>query len=74
MAKYTVLFYEEDDGPDVGYSATVAEIPSCFAAGKTKEETKRKIVDAIRESLAFHHKDDKEYFPAFVQAYEVEVD
>ena len=44
--KYTVVFEKAPRS----YSAYVPDLPGCIAAGKTLEETKREI----REAIAFH--------------------
>ena len=48
--KYTVLIYQEDD-PQDGFWARVAELPGCFTSGATTEEVIQNVRDAIEVYL-----------------------
>ena len=57
MTHYSVIVAIEKDAEDEGYVAYSPTLPGCFSNGKTVEEAKRNIRDAIRlhiESLLAH--------------------
>ena len=43
--RYTLEIIPEEDG--IGYYAVVPSLPGCFSQGKTIEETKKNIKEAI---------------------------
>lgn len=43
--RYTVEIFPEEDG--VGYYVTVPSLPGCFSQGRTIEQAKRNIQEAI---------------------------
>jgi len=57
MKYYTFQIVIEKEAEDEGYAAYSPTLPGCFSNGKTIEEAKRNIRDAIRqhiESLEAH--------------------
>ena len=57
MKYYTFEIVIEKEAEDDGYAAYSPTLPGCFSNGKTIEEAKRNIRDAIRqhiESLQAH--------------------
>ena len=57
MTHYSVIVAIEKEAEDEGYAAYSPTLPGCFSNGKTVEEAKRNIRDAIRlhiESLLAH--------------------
>jgi predicted RNase H-like HicB family nuclease len=57
MKYYTFEIVIEKEAEDEGYAAYSPTLPGCFSNGKTIEEAKRNIRDAIRqhiESLEAH--------------------
>ena len=57
MKYYTFEIVIEKEAEDDGYAAYSPTLPGCFSNGKTIEEAKRNIRDAIRqhiESLEAH--------------------
>jgi predicted RNase H-like HicB family nuclease len=57
MKYYTFEIVMEKEAEDDGYAAYSPTLPGCFSNGKTVEEAKRNIRDAIRqhiESLEAH--------------------
>jgi len=57
MKYYTFEIVIEKEAEDEGYAAYSPTLPGCFSNGKTIEEAKRNIRDAIRqhiESLQAH--------------------
>ena len=57
MTHYSVIVAIEKETEDEGYAAYSPTLPRCFSNGKTVEEAKRNIRDAIRlhiESLLAH--------------------
>jgi predicted RNase H-like HicB family nuclease len=57
MTYYTFEIVIEKEAEDDGYSAYSPTLPGCFSNGKTIEEAKRNIREAIRqhiESLRAH--------------------
>ncbi len=57
MTYYTFEIVIEKEAEDDGYSAYSPTLPGCFSNGKTVEEAKRNIREAIRqhiESLQAH--------------------
>ena len=57
MRHYSVIVAIEKEAEDEGYAAYSPALPGCFSNGKTVEEAKRNIRDAIRlhiESLLAH--------------------
>ena len=57
MTHYSVIVAIEKETEDEGYAAYSPTLPGCFSNGKTVEEAKRNIRDAIRlhiESLLAH--------------------
>lgn len=57
MKYYTFQIVIEKEAEDEGYTAYSPTLPACFSNGKTIEEAKRSIRDAIRqhiESLEAH--------------------
>ncbi len=43
--RYTIEIIPEEDG--IGYYAVVPSLPGCFSQGKTTEEAKKNIKEAI---------------------------
>ncbi len=57
MTHYSVIVAIEKEAEDESYAAYSPTLPGCFSNGKTVEEAKRNIRDAIRlhiESLLAH--------------------
>jgi predicted RNase H-like HicB family nuclease len=57
VTHYSVIVAIEKEAEDEGYAAYSPTLPGCFSNGKTAEEAKRNIRDAIRlhiESLLAH--------------------
>ncbi|MBI3106126.1 MAG: type II toxin-antitoxin system HicB family antitoxin [Candidatus Rokubacteria bacterium] len=57
VTHYSVIVAIEKEAEDEGYAAYSPTLPGCFSNGKTVEEAKRNIRDAIRlhiESLLAH--------------------
>ena len=57
MTHYSVIVAIEKEAEDEGYAAYSPTLPGCFSNGKTVEEAKQNIRDAIRlhiESLLAH--------------------
>ena len=57
MTHYSVIVAIEKEAEDEGYAAYSPTLPGCFSNGRTVEEAKRNIRDAIRlhiESLLAH--------------------
>jgi len=57
VTHYSVIVAIEKETEDEGYAAYSPTLPGCFSNGKTVEEAKRNIRDAIRlhiESLLAH--------------------
>ena len=52
MKFYTFEIVVEKEADDQGYSAYSPTLPGCFSNGKTIEETKRNIRDAIQQHIA----------------------
>jgi predicted RNase H-like HicB family nuclease len=52
MRFYSFQIVIEKESEDEGYFAYSPTIPGCFSNGKTIEETKRNIRDAIEQHLA----------------------
>lgn len=58
MTYYTFEIVVEKESEDVGYLAYSPTLPGCFSNGKTIEEAKRNIREAIQQhlqSLLAHH-------------------
>lgn len=58
MTYYTFEIVVEKEAEDAGYLAYSPTLPCCFSNGKTIEETKRNIREAIQQhlqSLLAHH-------------------
>jgi predicted RNase H-like HicB family nuclease len=58
MTYYTFEIVVEKETDDVGYLAYSPTLPGCFSNGKTIEEAKRNIREAIQQhlqSLLAHH-------------------
>ena len=53
MKFYTFEIVVEKDQEDEGYSAYSPTLPGCFSNGKTIEEAKRNIREAIQQHIAF---------------------
>ncbi len=51
MRYYTFEIVIEKEAEDDGYAAYSPTLPGCFSNGKTIEEAKRNIRDAIRQHL-----------------------
>ena len=53
MKSYTFeIVIEKDEDPDAGYFAYSPTLPGCFSNGKTIEEAKRNIREAIQQQVA----------------------
>ena len=55
VLRYTIILKEEPEG---GYTVIVPSLPGCVTYGKTVEEAKKMITDAIKgylKSLKKHH-------------------
>ena len=58
MTYYTFEIVVEKEAEDAGYMAYSPTLPGCFSNGKTIEEAKRNIREAIQQhlqSLLTHH-------------------
>jgi predicted RNase H-like HicB family nuclease len=55
MIRFTIVLEEDEDG---WFTATVPSLPGCISEGKTKEEAKKNIAEAI--SLHLEPLDDEE--------------
>ena len=51
MKYYTFEIVIEKEAQDEGYAAYSPTLPGCFSNGKTIEEAKRNIRDAIRQHI-----------------------
>ena len=51
MQYYTFEIVIEKEAEDEGYSAYSPGLPGCFSNGRTEEEAKRNIRDAIEQHL-----------------------
>jgi antitoxin HicB len=52
MRFYNFEIVIEKEGEDEGYSAYSPSLPGCFSNGRTIEETKRNMREAIQQHLA----------------------
>jgi predicted RNase H-like HicB family nuclease len=52
MKFYTFEIVAEKEQEDEGYSAYSPTLPGCFSNGKTSEEAKRNIREAIQQHIA----------------------
>jgi predicted RNase H-like HicB family nuclease len=53
MKFYSFQIVIEKEPEDQGYFAYTPNVPGCFSNGKTIEETKRNIREAVEQHLAF---------------------
>jgi len=61
VTHYSVIVAIEKEAEDEGYAAYSPTLPGCFSNGKTVEEAKRNIRDAIQKLTPFFHLDEDPY-------------
>ena len=54
MRRFLIIIEKAEDN----YSAYTPELPGCIATGRTKEETKRRMREAIRQHLELLEKEN----------------